>query len=464
MANQDKHFRSRETDFCRLLNIAKHNGMESAEDMFVKELRMRRYERDPDQTFLEYVVDRFCVKHRQYASCYVDYVECRPVIKTYLSMLAHVMKFLTEYYEIRPFDILLTNGLFLDEDYCDLHHKVFDLFTDKEILDSQFHSESHSYVGQLMIDKLWKPVEWALEKGADIAYNSDMDTSPLAMAMHVLQYIPMKILESVIHPSTINTPACFDGCTPLHKAARLQHSEAIRLFLRHNARTDEINVYGLKPVDVFVQAADDLTEERKRFDLKQIVSPETGVCLQTALHLIVSLPEQQIDNDIKLFLRTYMDAHAPNLDQYIMRINGFNTDNTQLLVDKPQQKRPHAASCGQIPQFLAGSSIPQFTAAIGILWKSGVRPSSYASFDVRYFNFRDPVKASAHQRWKEQHVVPFTSKWEEYESNVVCLQLLCVQVIRNNMMPVTEERLQRLESIPKALREMVSLRDMFDQA
>ena len=129
-----------------------------------------------------------------------------------------------------------------------------------------------------------------------------------------------------------------------------------------------------------------------------------------------------------------------------------------LVIDKTKT-RGRLNACSHIRRVLIGShvgcmpvcrtrTLARFEEAMDVLWECGVRPSDFLLYDANYFNTSDRPEDKA-----------FANKWNEREATIVSLKLVCVHAIRSSLIPVTEQRLEQLTMIPKALRTMINFSD-----
>ena len=452
-------------DFGALLDIAKHRGINIAEEVFVKEYLGRKYELHPKENLLQFAVLSFCSTEKGYYSVYDDYVQIVQIEENYkATMSLHVMiiELLTKYIDIRekdkngcrPFDILLMKHFFNRKDSSKFHHQVFDLLMNKELLDSQYRTENCSYLGKMMKASLWELVDWSLDKGVNTSYNSNTNSSPISMAMSAPELAPASTLRRLLHPSTINMPICVCGSYPLHVAANTKCDAKIELLLLNNADPDVRNPLGLTPLDIYVQKK----EIQNRLIIDQLVSSKRGICVQSAFQLIISAIDHPALPDIKCFIREYMNVLTPKHFVYSVHLARTPQNNeppcyTLLVIGQMAKSKGGLIACSHIRRALTGAhqECSRFEEAMDVLWKCGARPSSFLSYDAKYFNTSDRPEDKS-----------FINKWKDHESSVISLKLLCVHVIRSSMIPVTEQRLEQLTMIPKPLRRMIYLTSVFE--
>ena len=457
MENDKERVSSLEEDFERLLDVAEQRGIQTAEEVFVGEYLGRKYEPHPIKNILHLAVYSLCdLKRRSYAS--VDDFECR------LSHHISVINLLRKYVDIkekdkngcRPFDILLQQDFFRQHDFSEFHYDIFNKLINKELLDSQFRTERCTYLGKLIKEALWKPVEWSVDKGADTSHNRSVNSSPLAMTMNVIDVTPIPLLCRLIHPSSVNMPLCECGTYPLHSVADLDKTDAqIRLLLRCNTDRDVRNPLGLTPLDIYVQSH--RIYSRQMID--ELVSSKLGLSVQSAFLLIVAALNHPALANIKCFIREYLNVIPPKHFAYMVNPTRRDTLYHLLVIDKANSRRRinacihsrrvlNAPSLSFFPQ---KSTLARFEEAMDFLLACGVRPSNYLYYNTLHFNTSNLQEDES-----------FTKKWNNQESRVFSLKLICVQAIRSSLIPVTEERLKKLTMLPKPLQKMVSLSEAFD--
>ena len=327
-------------------------------------------------------------------------------------------------------------------------------------------------MGNLIHCRWWKAVEWAVEKGADLSYNSRIKFSPLRVALEVSSNLPLEIMRKLIHPSTISNPFCLANVTPLHLSALRRNHAEMDLLLDHGADTSIRTGSGMTAFDVYVQSI--RYQDAAWFSdvdhsiLFRLVPRHTGIPVESVFCMIVN-PAIHLQINIGSFIRKYLNALKSDHAGYGYTVQ-FDLHSQEItLSTKSRGDGPHNYRFSFLKE-RAPTFFDRMRWAIDMLWDLGIRPSSYISY-------HSPDHSTSHSQslglalWgshstsiderSKKLMESFESKWFEHNSSVVSLQLQCVHVIRAALMPVTELRLQQLQTIPEPIRNMIHLADIF---